>query len=113
MNFCEHGLYQENCPHCRMSNGIKPPIQLVKRAPRELPMAFPRQEQFLDRNGLTEKPIFEPSQNLSLLPKKLVRNFDLTQETNSSNSTLFENKRTELESIKVKLQNVKKQFLEE
>jgi hypothetical protein len=88
-------------------------------------MTFPRQEKFLDRNGVTENPIFEPSQNASLIPKKIVRNFDLPSQIKSSKSALFESKRTELENrlkldetlhtseIKVSLQDVKKQFIEE
>ena len=124
MSFCVHGLHQENCPHCRVSNGIKPPTRLVKLAPREIPMPIPRKDQFLHRNEDQFQPPHVPSQSISPFLKNPVRDFNLREKLFRSEPSIFSEKREDLvqkhskseelheKDVKIKLQDIEQNFIQ-
>ena len=95
---CEHGLARENCPHCMQNSNIKPPIQLVKVAPREIPMPRPYAEEFNNNPKSVNTPFFAGNRSLASLPNKPQRHLNLVDHQNSQKSHLFHEKKEKLEN---------------
>ncbi|MHA1775917.1 MAG: hypothetical protein ACTSWC_04030 [Promethearchaeota archaeon] len=89
MNFCIHGYPIENCPHCLKTIGIKPPIQLVKPAPREIPMPISHKEKLLNSNKITPTPLFKGSTSIMREIKPIPRQFHLESTQIHENESLF------------------------
>ena len=95
---CEHGLQSDICPHCLQNANIKPPIQLVKLAPREIPMPRPYADEFNKNPTSVNPPFFAGNRSLASLPEKPRRHFNLDDAQNSQESHLFHEKKEMLKS---------------
>ncbi len=93
---CEHGLQVETCPHCRMHIGVKPPIQLVKPAAREIPMPVPSKDGIHIPLDLQHSEVYQPSKVLSHMPQRLTRNLDVNMSMSSSTPSLFQERSQQL-----------------
>ena len=124
MNFCEHGLYQQNCPVCRRASGIKPPTQLVKPAPRKIPVPIAREKQFLQKKHESlDESIFKPNQLITPVPDKPNRIYDLRKKLEGTKDTLFDLRKNKLASkydvdktlhnneVKTDIEDIKGSFL--
>ncbi|WP_457558056.1 hypothetical protein [Candidatus Harpocratesius sp.] len=97
MNFCIHGLPIENCPHCVKNTGIKPPIQLIHPAPREIPMPVPYKEKYLSRIDLNRNPLFKMKSSINREISPLSRKFSLDISYESINESIFLKRKNKLE----------------
>lgn len=93
MNFCMHGYPIENCPHCLKSNGIKPPIQLVKPFPREISLPRNPEENLLNTEKSTQPSLFEASNFINRKIKPINRKFELNLDQIQEKNALFENRK--------------------
>jgi hypothetical protein len=105
--------------------GIKPPTQLVKPAPKEIPMPVPRKAQFLNRKSINpDNPLFK-SKKFPHGIHQISREFDLNKKVGQSKFSLFHQKRQEIMSrhdpdselyekdVKMDLVDVKEKFTKE
>ncbi len=117
--FCTHGMIQEECPHCQMEI-MQKPKQLVKLAPKELPMEIPAKEDLLNTKDVQDPKIFENTILSANMPRRLVRSHDLGSNIMGSQPNLFQQrmnflhekigKQAEEIDPTVELFNLKKKF---
>lgn len=93
---CEHGFLMETCPHCRMQIGVKPKIQLVKPAAREIPMPVPSKDGIHVPSDLQFDAMYKKTKSISHMPQRLARNFDVGISLSSNGPSLFQERSQQL-----------------
>ncbi len=108
---CPHGNEEEYCPHCRVAKKQKPK-QLVKLAPKDLPLDVKSKKELLKSKSIHEPKIFENTTLARSVPKPLSRSFDLAKKMFGKKSDLFKSRLEFIQSQKgdaEDIQSVKKE----
>jgi len=114
--YCAHGLSNEDCPVCRAHQQVKPAIQLIKPASREIPMPVPRKEELLKPVDFNKQKLFTPSPSAFRPIAPLQRNFAVGIQNPTAPPSLFQIRSDQLSedlpdlSADISLLDVRKKF---
>ena len=97
--YCAHGYRTEDCPVCRAHQQLKPAIQLIKPALREIPMPVPREEELLNQpKNFDDRRLFSSAPSALRRITPLERNFAVGIQNLSTSQSIFQNRSDQLHS---------------
>jgi len=114
--YCAHGISEDACPVCRAHQQVKPAIQLIKPASREIPMPVPRKEELLKPVDFNKQKLFTPSPSAFRPIAPLQRNFAVGIQNPTATPSLFQIRSEQLSedlpdlSADISLLDVRKKF---
>ena len=79
-----------------MQIGVKPKIQLVKPAAREIPMPVPSKDGIHVPSDLQFDAMYKKTKSISHMPQRLARNFDVGISLSSNGPSLFQERSQQL-----------------